>query len=49
MNEDRFGLVIPIGRPRYVKGRLPMLQLNVFACMIILSVGTMIGYMLDFW
>lgn len=47
-NEDRFGLVIPMGKPKYVNRRVPMLHLNVFARMIIFSAGMLIGYMLDF-
>lgn len=48
MNEDMFGLVIPMGKLKYVNRRVPMLHLNVFARMIIFSASTLIGYMLDF-
>ena len=42
MNSYRVGLVVPSGRPKYVKGIVPMLQPNVLAkCMAFSSIKLM--------
>jgi hypothetical protein len=43
-----FGLVVPMGKPRYVKGTDPISHQKVFARRTIFSGGTLIGYIWDF-
>jgi hypothetical protein len=42
------GFVVPIGKPRYVKGRVPTVHPKVLAKHYILSGDTLMGIIWDF-